>query len=135
MKWKDYIHTDPKILAGKPVVKDTRLSVDFILDLFSNGWTERQVLENYPQLTKESLQAVFAYVQEHGQDAHARLDRTKFKAQTFQQADDQLEFWLEKKPVERLSAATYLNSVAWGFDMHTPPQMDKHRFSARHHAI
>lgn len=68
MNWKDYIHSDPKILVGKPVVKGTRLSVVFILGLFSSGWTEQQVLENYPQLTKESLRAVFAYVQECMED-------------------------------------------------------------------
>ncbi|MBI5916621.1 MAG: hypothetical protein HY842_14685 [Bacteroidetes bacterium] len=69
--------------------------------------------------------------------AHAvlpRLDRTKFKAQTFQQADYQLDFWLEKVPVERLSAAAYLNSMAWGFDLQAPPKMDKHIFSTRQHA-
>lgn len=68
MQWQDHIHSDPKILVGKPVVKGTRLSVVFILGLFSNGWTEQQVLENYPQLTKESLRAVFAYVQECMED-------------------------------------------------------------------
>ena len=68
MQWKEHIHSDPKILVGKPVVKGTRLSVVFILGLFSNGWTEQQVLENYPQLTKESLRAVFAYVQECMED-------------------------------------------------------------------
>lgn len=68
MNWKDYIHSDSKILVGKPVVKGTRLSVVFILGLFSNGWTEKQVLENYSQLTKESLRAVFAYVQECMED-------------------------------------------------------------------
>jgi len=59
--WKKYIHSDPDILLGKPVVKGTRLSVEFILGLFSNGWTEQQVLENYPTLTKESILAVFAF--------------------------------------------------------------------------
>ena len=68
MNWKDYIHSDPRILVGKPVVKGTRLSVVFIFGLFSNGWTEQQVLENYPQLTRESLRAVFAYVQECMED-------------------------------------------------------------------
>ncbi len=64
MNWNEHIHSDPNILAGKPVVKGTRLSVVFILGLFSAGWTEGQVLENYPQLTKESLRAIFAYAQE-----------------------------------------------------------------------
>lgn len=49
---------------GKPVVKGTRLAVDFILDLFASGWTAEQVLENYPTLTPESLKAVFAYAAE-----------------------------------------------------------------------
>jgi uncharacterized protein (DUF433 family) len=61
MNWKSYIHADPNILLGKPVVKGTRLSVEFILGLFSEGWTEQQVLESYPTLTTESIQAVFAF--------------------------------------------------------------------------
>jgi uncharacterized protein (DUF433 family) len=58
MDWKTYIHSDPKILLGKPAIKGTRLSVEFILGLFSEGWTEQQVLENYPTLNTLSLQAV-----------------------------------------------------------------------------
>jgi uncharacterized protein (DUF433 family) len=42
-------------------VKGTRLSVEFLLKLFANGWTEEQILGNYPRLSKESLQAIFAY--------------------------------------------------------------------------
>lgn len=59
--WNNFIHSDPEVLLGKPVVKGTRLSVEFILGLFAEGWTKQQVLENYPTLTKESLRAVFAF--------------------------------------------------------------------------
>ncbi|MEZ4729683.1 MAG: DUF433 domain-containing protein [Caldilineaceae bacterium] len=59
MHWQEYIHTDPNILVGKPVVKGTRLAVDFILRLFANGWTVEQVLDSYPQLTPAALQAIF----------------------------------------------------------------------------
>jgi uncharacterized protein (DUF433 family) len=59
--WGKYIHSDPDILVGKPVVRGTRLSVEFILGLFAAGWTEQQILENYPTLTKDSLRAVFAF--------------------------------------------------------------------------
>jgi uncharacterized protein (DUF433 family) len=62
--WRNYIHSDPDILVGKPVVKGTRLSVEFILGLYSAGWTEQQVLENYPRLTQKSLRAVFAFAAE-----------------------------------------------------------------------
>ena len=70
MHWSEQIHSDPKILVGKPVVKGTRLSVVFILGLFSAGWSEGQVLENYPQLSHESLLAVFAFAQECLQEEH-----------------------------------------------------------------
>ena len=63
MTWKTRITTEPGVLAGKPVVRDTRLTVDFILSLFAEGWTENQVLENYPQLVREDLKAVFAFAQ------------------------------------------------------------------------
>ena len=62
--WRRFIHSDPGVLLGKPVVKGTRLSVEFILGLFSEGWTEQQILENYPTLTRESLRAVFAFATE-----------------------------------------------------------------------
>lgn len=61
MDWRPFIHADPAILSGKPVVKGTRLSVDFILGLFAAGWSEAQVLDSYPSLTHERLQAVFAF--------------------------------------------------------------------------
>ncbi|WP_341735252.1 DUF433 domain-containing protein [Microcoleus sp. CAWBG640] len=64
MNWKAYIHSNPKILLGKPVIKGTRISVEFILGLFSEGWTEQQVIENYPTLNSESIQAVFAFAAE-----------------------------------------------------------------------
>lgn len=64
MDWRQYIHSDPEILRGKPVVKGTRLAVDFIIGLFAAGWKEEQVLENYPTLTPEALQAVFAFTAE-----------------------------------------------------------------------
>ena len=59
--WQEHIVTDPKILLGKPIIKDTRISVEFILERLATGWTEAEILENYPRLSKESIKAVFAY--------------------------------------------------------------------------
>lgn len=59
--WRTFIHSDLNILMGKPVVKGTRLSVEFLLGLFAEGWTEQQVIENYPALTEKSLRAVFSF--------------------------------------------------------------------------
>jgi uncharacterized protein (DUF433 family) len=64
MEWQKYIVADNAILLGKPTVKGTRISVEHIVGLLANGWTEHQILENYPRLNPESLQAVFAYIHE-----------------------------------------------------------------------
>lgn len=68
MGWQDHIHSDPEVLLGKPVVKGTRLAVEFLLGLLAAGWTQEQILENYPTLTSESLRAVLAFAAEAMQD-------------------------------------------------------------------
>lgn len=64
MDWRKYIVTDPDVAAGKPVIRGTRLAVDFVLRLFAAGWREEQVLTNYPTLTPEAIRAVFGYAAE-----------------------------------------------------------------------
>jgi uncharacterized protein (DUF433 family) len=64
MNWRDYIISDKEVLLGKPTIKGTRLSVEHIVSLLAQGWTEDKILENYPRLTKLSLQSVFAYIQD-----------------------------------------------------------------------
>ena len=64
MNWQEYIHSDPGIISGKPVVKGTRLSVDFLLELLANGWSEGQLLDSYSNLNRDSLRAVFAFAAE-----------------------------------------------------------------------
>lgn len=61
MNWQNHIVTDENVLLGKPVIKGTRISVDHLVGLIAQGWTEQQILENYPRLNAESLKAVFAY--------------------------------------------------------------------------
>jgi len=48
MDWQPYIHNDPSILVGKPVVRGTRLAVDFLLGLYAAGWSEAQILKTTP---------------------------------------------------------------------------------------
>lgn len=61
MNWQERIVVDPKILVGKPVIKGTRLSVEFIIDLLAQGWKESEILRNYPGLTHEDIQACLSY--------------------------------------------------------------------------
>lgn len=52
---------DPAILVGKPVVRGTRLAVEFIVELLAQGWTEQEILDNHPGLCREDILACFAY--------------------------------------------------------------------------
>jgi uncharacterized protein (DUF433 family) len=61
MNVRDPIHSDPAILCGKPVVRGTRLSVEFLLELVAAGWTDQQILDSYPHLPPDGLQAVHTY--------------------------------------------------------------------------
>ena len=61
MDWQGRIEVNPKILLGKPVIKGTRLSVEFLLELLAERWTHEQILSNYPQLSPEDIWAVLAY--------------------------------------------------------------------------
>lgn len=62
--WKERIVLDPEVLAGKPIVKGTRLAVEFVIDLLAQGWSEADIIENYPGLTREDVQACLAYASE-----------------------------------------------------------------------
>ena len=64
MVWDNYIVSDKDILLGKPTIKGTRISVELILELLSNGWTEEMIFESYPNLTPADLLSVFAYLKE-----------------------------------------------------------------------
>ena len=55
------IVVDPKILAGKPVIRGTRLAVEFILELLAAGQSESEILSDYPGLTREDILACLSY--------------------------------------------------------------------------
>jgi uncharacterized protein (DUF433 family) len=64
LAWKDRITVDSDILAGKPVIKGTRIAVEFIVGLLADGWTYETILRNYPQLKKEDIFAALNYASE-----------------------------------------------------------------------
>jgi uncharacterized protein (DUF433 family) len=58
------IALDPKVLAGKPVIRGTRLSVEFVIGLMANGWGEADILANYPGITHDDIIACLAYARD-----------------------------------------------------------------------
>lgn len=61
MRLSERIVVDPAILAGKPVIRGTRLAVEFILELLAAGQSENEVLSGYPGLTREDILACLSY--------------------------------------------------------------------------
>ncbi len=68
MNWQEHISADPAVLVGKPVIKGTRLAVEFILELIAEGWSEADMLRNYPGLTREQILACVAYAKDRLSD-------------------------------------------------------------------
>ena len=60
----DRIEIDPEVLVGKPVIKGTRISVEFVINLLAQGWKEEDILKNYPHLTREDVCACLNYASE-----------------------------------------------------------------------
>ena len=59
--YRQYITSNPKILFGKPAIKDTRIPVELILDELASGMSIDEILEEYPRLTRESVYAALAF--------------------------------------------------------------------------
>jgi len=57
----DRIIVDPRILVGKPVVRGTRIAVEFVIELLAEGWSNEQILSNYPHLTRPDIVACLRY--------------------------------------------------------------------------
>ncbi|MFN5329673.1 MAG: DUF433 domain-containing protein [Planctomycetota bacterium] len=55
------ISIDPTVLCGKPVIRGTRLAVEFIVDLLGNGWTEEQILGEYPGIIQDDIRACLRF--------------------------------------------------------------------------
>jgi uncharacterized protein (DUF433 family) len=64
MNWRERITIDPHILVGKPIIKGTRMSVEFVVDLLGRGWTMEQIINEYNHVTPEDVQACLAYASE-----------------------------------------------------------------------
>jgi len=59
--WPERITIDQNVLVGKPVIRGTRLSVEFIIDLLAEGWSSEEIVMNYPGVAAENIQACLSY--------------------------------------------------------------------------
>ena len=61
---QDRIVLDPAILAGKPVIRGSRISVEFVIGLLADGWRETDIVENYPGICHDDILACLAYARD-----------------------------------------------------------------------
>lgn len=64
MLWRKRITADPTVLLGKPVIKNTRIGVAFVLELLAKGWSTDEIVENYPGVTVDDIRACLCYAVE-----------------------------------------------------------------------
>ncbi len=64
MDWREHIVSTPDVLRGKPRIKGTRIPVSLILGYLAEGATTEQIIEEFPELTKEHIAACLSYARE-----------------------------------------------------------------------
>lgn len=64
MEWQSQISADPAVLAGKPVIKGTRIFVELVLECLERAWTIDDVLAQYPHLTRQGVIACIEYARD-----------------------------------------------------------------------
>lgn len=64
MCWRDRIEQKPEVLVGKPVIKGTRLSVEFIIELLADEWTIEEILDSWTHITRQDILACLHYAGE-----------------------------------------------------------------------
>lgn len=62
------ITANPKILGGKPIIRGTRISVEFVLELLASGATEPEILQDYPHLKPSDIKACLQYAARSSQN-------------------------------------------------------------------
>lgn len=64
MDWREHITVDPEVCHGKPCIKGTRIMVSVILDNLAAGQAAEEIVESYPSVDREDVQAAIAYAAE-----------------------------------------------------------------------
>jgi uncharacterized protein (DUF433 family) len=64
MNWKEYVTVDPAVCHGRACIKGTRIMVSVILDNLASGLTPDEVVQSYPSLNREAVQAAINYAAE-----------------------------------------------------------------------
>lgn len=108
MKLKERIVIDPKILAGEAIIKNTRISVEFILELLVNRWSFEQILENYPQLEQDDILAAIEYSMEQ---LKLKIPTLMTKGFYYTLEDEKIREYMKLTTEEKLKWLEEINAI------------------------
>jgi uncharacterized protein (DUF433 family) len=108
MKRKERIVMDPKILAGEAIIKNTRISVEFILELLVNRWSFEQILENYPQLEQDDILAAIESSMEH---LKLKIPTLMTKGFYYTLEDEKIREYMKLTTQEKLKWLEEINAI------------------------
>lgn len=74
--WRDRITVDPAVCHGKPCIRGTRIFISVILDNLAAGLGADQIIESYPGLGREDIQAALSYAAELAHERTVYVERT-----------------------------------------------------------
>ncbi|KPF89555.1 DUF433 domain-containing protein [Novosphingobium sp. AAP93] len=78
MDWKEHIHSDPEIGFGKPILRGTRIKVEFVLKLMGAGWSAERIAEEFPGVEAVHLQAAAAFAADlMGDEDYAAIGKAR----------------------------------------------------------
>ncbi len=73
--WRSRVSINPNVCHGRPCIKGTRIWVSLIMDFLAGGGTVEEILQEYPQLSKEDVQACIAYGAEAARERFIHVTR------------------------------------------------------------
>ena len=76
MNWQEYVTVDPNICHGRACIKGTRVMVSVVLDNLAAGSTPDEIVQSYPSLSREAVQAAIAYAAELGRERIVTIPST-----------------------------------------------------------
>jgi len=108
MKRKERIVIDPKILTGEAIIKNTRISVDFLLKLLVNGWSFEQILEINPQLEQDDILAAIEYSMEQ---LKLKIPTLMTKGFYYTLEDEKIREYMKLTTEEKLKWLEEINAI------------------------
>jgi len=121
MDYTKIITIEPDKRSGKPCIRGMRMTVTDVLEYLAGGMTPQEIVDEFPDLTLEDIQACV----ENAQQLSLKVDRTALSVGALHDESDEKAFWLSKTPGERLAALELMRQIIYGYEYATAPRLQR----------